>query len=301
MCLEGQRYDMRHRLLGQTGHRVALFSIGAQSMVEKDDSPEDHDDAIELLNEALDLGVNYIDTAPAYGPRISENRVGELSGRRNEFYLATKTDVRTNEGAWKQINQSLERLDTTPDCIQLHHLDTLAEVEKVFGKNGAMKALLRAKEEKLCKFVGITGHSDPTVLLEALRRHRFDTVLGAVNIADPYHYSFQTRLIPYCKQHGVGFIGMKVCGRGTAFVKNEVVMKDCLDYVWSVPGVGTAIVGVMNVEQLRHNVQLAKDHEMLDEAQMFALEQKAEPHVDRILHFRKHKDWLDVDQPQQVI
>jgi aryl-alcohol dehydrogenase-like predicted oxidoreductase len=293
------------RWLGNTKRKVGLLSLGGQPIFESEDE-EDHADAVEIIHEALDEGVNYIDTAPAYGPKQSERTVGVVvgDGRRDEFYLATKCDKRRYKSAWKQINESIERLGDTPDCIQVHHLDHMWEVDHIFDKQkGAMKALLRAQKEGLCKFLGITGHSDPTVLLEALKRHPFDTVLGAVNIADPYAYSFQSRLIPYCKQHGIGFIAMKVCAGGAIFKKDRIYsMQECLDYVWSIPGVSTAIVGVTNIDQLRRNVEIAEEHEALSDERMQELEQLVEPYAAKALFFRKHHDWDDrPDDPEFVL
>lgn len=292
---------MRGRWLGRTNHKAKLFSLGGESVI-KSDSPDDHDEAMAVLNEALDLGVNYIDTAPAYGNGTSEENIGQL-GRRSEYYLATKCDKRHASTAWRQINESIERLGSTPDCIQVHHLDEMWEVDRIFDpKKGAMKSLLRAQREGLCKYLGITGHSDPTVLLEALSRHPFDTVLGAVNVADPYAYSFQARLIPYCNKNNIGFIAMKVTSRGGIFQKNGIsTMEECLNYVWSIPGVHTAIVGVMNVEQLRRNVELAEQFVPLEEIQLQQLEQRVEPYSSDVLYFRKHHEWQDVDMPQFVL
>lgn len=292
---------MNKRKLGKTNYRVSLFSFGGQAQIEDQDQRED---AVELIQYGLEKGINYIDTAPAYNKGESEKTIGTVveNGQR-DFYLATKCDKRQNNTAWKQINQSIERLGTTPDCIQVHHLDHMWEVDRIFDKQkGAMKALLRAKEEGLCKYLGITGHSDPTVLLEALNRHPFDTVLGAVNIADPYAYSFQSTLIPYCKENDIGFIGMKVCSKGAIFKKGAIYsMKDCLDYVWSIPGVNTAIVGISNMDQLKRNLQIANRFRGISLNKMAELEQLVEPYANDALHFRKHHEWDNSENPQFVL
>lgn len=302
-CKVGSRKSMPKRTLGKTGYRISLFSLGGQSMIEAGES-EKSAKAVDVVHEALDLGVNYVDTAAIYGDGKSEHRIGEVikDGRRNDFYLATKTDQRDEEAAWKQINESIGRLGTTPDCMQIHHLDTMEEVDKIFSKNGAMNALLRARDGGLCKFLGITGHSDPTVLIEALNRHDFDTVLGALNPADPYCYSFQPRLLPFCEKKRIGFVAMKICSRGKIFEDNDLEMKDCLEYAWSVPGVSTAIVGISNIEQLRKNVTIAKSYEKLSLEKMYELEKRVEPRVEDILYFRKPQEWNDFvhDHPEKL-
>jgi hypothetical protein len=292
------KHKIPRRILGNTGYNATIIGLGGESTLKV---LHRHVEAIEIIHTALDLGINYIDTAPsytapAYGDGVSEQRIGEViaDGRRSEFYLATKCDQRSNEAAWRQINESIERLGDTPDCIQIHHLDEISEVDKVFAKDGAIVALKKAQEQKLCTFLGITGHSDPMVLLEALHRYKFDTVLGALNVADLYSYSFQTRLLPYCFEHDVGFIAMKVCARGRIFKKGGISsMRECLDYVWSVPGVCTAIVGTSTVEQLRHNRSLAVGHKKLSLTEMHKLEKLVEPNTKQALFFRKGFEWLD--------
>lgn len=295
---------MEYRRLGKTKHLAGLFSLGGESILKSEDE-EDQKEARRILHHALDLGINLIDTAPLYGEGRSEERIGEIvqDGRRDEFYLATKCDKRKYKQAWKQIHESIERLHTTPDCIQIHHLDEMNEVEQIFAEDGAMKALLQAKEEGLCKYIGVTGHSDPTILLEALHRYPFDTVLGSLNIADPYSYSFQARLIPYCQKHDIGFIAMKTCARGKIFRKSRIYeMKDCLSYVWSVPGVHTAIVGITNIEQLDKNKEIAEEFTRLAPEQMSKLETTIEPYADEALFFRRHHKWPDdVEMPPSFV
>lgn len=298
---EAKKTTIPTRKLGKTGRTVGIMSLGGESTIKLGTEKE----AQEIIERAFELGITYIDTAPAYGPKTSEERIGKVIASgidRKSFYLATKCDKRTYEPAWKQINQSIERLQTTPDCIQIHHLDEMSEVEQIFDKrNGAMKALWRAQDEGLCKYLGITGHSDPTVLLEALKRYKYNTVLGALNIADQYSYSFQSRLLPYCAENNIGFIAMKVCARGAIFRKDHVeTMKECLDYVWSVPGVSTAIVGISTVEQLEHNVKLAKKHKTLTTEQLLDLEKKVRPYSDKALYFRRGHDWTDARLPTDV-
>lgn len=294
--LSESKIRIPQRKLGKIGVSVGLISLGGESTIKFGDE----DEALEIINTALDNGINYIDTAALYGDGLSEERIGK-AGRRKEFYLATKTDKRSYNTAWKSINESIERLQSTPDCIQLHHIDKMIEVEQIFEKDGALKAVLRAKKEGLCKYIGITGHSDPTVLLECLKRHPFDTVLGAVNIADPYCYSFQAELIPYCLEHNIGFIAMKTCSRGKMFMNKDITMKDCLDYVWSIPGVTTAITGITVVEQLRHNIKLSKSFKKLSKDRMIELEQMMEPYMDDVLYFRKHHKWVSPHLPDVVI
>jgi len=169
---------MPTRNLGKTGFRVGIFSLGGQAAIEK---PDNEAVAVPLVEKALDLGVNYIDTSARYGgdPRWSEQYIGKvMKRRRNEAYLATKTHDRTRDGSLKLLETSLKLLQTDHvDLWQIHNLTSMEQVERIFAPDGAVKAMQEAREQKLVRHLGITGHADPDVLLEALRRFPFDTIL----------------------------------------------------------------------------------------------------------------------------
>ena len=151
--------SMPTRNLGKTGYKVGIFSLGGQGSLEK---ANNFDVAVPILERALDLGVNYIDTSSIYGgpERWSEQYVGKvMAHRRNEAFLATKTIQRTREGSLRMIEKSLQLLQTDHiDLWQLHDIGTMANVDAIFAKGGAMEALLEMKEQKVVRNLGITGH-----------------------------------------------------------------------------------------------------------------------------------------------
>lgn len=206
---------MPTRNLGKTGYKVGIFSLGGQASLEK---ANNFAVAVPIIERALDLGVNYIDTSSIYGgpERWSEQYVGKvMAHRRNEAFLATKTKERTRDGSMRMIEKSLELLHTDHvDLWQLHDIGTLTDVNAVFAKGGAMEALIEMHEQKVVRFLGLTGHYRPEALMEGIRRFPFDTVLMAVNAADPHHYSFGPDLIPLAVERQMGIIGMKIPGRG---------------------------------------------------------------------------------------
>lgn len=171
---------METRRLGSTGHESSVLVYGAAAL-----SDVDQDTADASIAEALDAGVNHLDVARDYGE--AELRLAPwMPEIRSRVFLATKTGVRDREGAWAGINDSLERLGTDHvDLLQLHAVGDLEELDTVTGEGGALEAALRAQAEGLTRFVGITGHSHsaPATHLEALRRHRFDTVLSPINLS----------------------------------------------------------------------------------------------------------------------
>lgn len=169
---------METRRLGRTGHQTSVLVYGAAAL-----GGVDQDTADLSIQQALDAGINHFDTAASYGE--AELRMGPWMPRiRDQVFLATKTELRSYEDAWRQINESLEKLQTDHvDLIQLHAVNNADELEKVFAADGSLRAVVRAQEEGLARWVGITGHTEqaPVVHAEALRRHDFDSVLTPLN------------------------------------------------------------------------------------------------------------------------
>jgi len=295
---------MPTRNLGRTGYRVALFSLGGQASLEQ---PDNEKEAVEIVERALDLGVNYIDTAAAYGgpERWSQRYIGQvMKRRRNETFLATKTNDRTRDGSLRLLEESLRLLQTDHlDLWQVHNLSRPDQVEQILGPGGAMEALVQAREQKIVRFLGVTGHADPDVLIEAIRRCTFDTILMAVNAADPHHLSFTARLLPLAVEREMGIIGMKVPARGRILntwtpgkadkegwaggsQPGTVTMKEALYYVLSLP-VSTVIIGCDDVPQLEQNIRLAREFNPLNENQMTALAARTGPIARQALFFRR--------------
>src|SRR4029077_5494871 len=143
----------------------------------------------------------------------------------------------------------------------------------------------QARAQGLVRFIGISGHSDPDVLLRALQGYRFDTLLLAMNPADVHRLSFQAALLPYADRSGVGVVAMKVFARGEVFPALSSA-EEALGYVWSLP-VDLAIVGVENVAQLERNAQLASDFRPLSPSQMMSLEARVASEEERINYYRR--------------
>jgi len=276
---------MPTRELGRTGFRVGLFSLGGQAAIEQ---PDNEAAAVAIVERALDLGVNYIDTSARYGgeARWSERYVGQvMKRRRREAFLATKTHDRTRDGSLRILEKSLHLLQTDQvDLWQLHAMSSMADVDAVFARGGAIEAFEKARAEKLVRFLGLTGHTDPDVLAAAIRRFPFDAVLMAVNAADPHHLPFQKTLLPLAVEKGMGIIGMKIPARGRLL--GALTMPEAMRYVLSLP-VSTVIVGVDSITQLEENVETARGFTPLGPQQLAALERKAEPVARQALWFRR--------------
>jgi uncharacterized protein len=299
---------MPTRNLGKTGYKVGIFSLGGQAALEK---PNNFDNAVPIIERALDMGVNYIDTSSIYGgpQRWSEQYVGKvMAKRRNQAFLATKTKERTRDGSMQMIEKSLQLLQTDHvDLWQLHDIGTMTDVNEVFAKGGAMEALLEMQQQGVVRYLGITGHYRPDALMECIHRHDFDCILMAMSAADPHHYSFNEALLPLAVEKQMGIIGMKIPGRGRilsswtpqplevqkhmwegmvlAPTPGTLTMREAMYYTLSRP-VSTVIIGCDNIAQLEQNVQLARDFTPLSANQEKELVAKAEPVAKPSLFFR---------------
>jgi len=265
------------RPLGQTGHQVRIFSLGGQATLEKSGTK---DESVAIINRAIDLGVNYIDTAAAYGRGISETYIGEvMKTRRKEVFLASKTNDRTYDGSMRLLERSLKNLQTDHlDTWQLHNVRTQDDLDRIFAKDGAIKALESAREQKIVRFVGITGHRDPFILKKGIEQYPFDSILMALNAADKHNASFIDNLLPTAVEKKIAIIGMKIPARGRIFRDGGITtMEQAMRYVLTLP-VNTIIVGISTVKELEENVQIAANFKPYTEEEMKAIEELTKPY-----------------------
>jgi aryl-alcohol dehydrogenase-like predicted oxidoreductase len=299
---------MPTRNLGKTGFKVGIFSLGGQAALEKSNN---FDVAVPIIERSLDLGVNYLDTSSIYGgpERWSEQYYGRvMKTRRHEAFLATKTKERTREGSLRMIEKSLKLLNTDHvDLWQLHDIGLPEDVDAIFAKGGAMEALLEMQDQKVVRFLGVTGHYRPEALMDAINRHPFDTILMALNAADSHIHSFTEQLLPLAVEKQMGIIGMKVPARGRllsswtpppleqqqhswegsaiATRPGVINMREAMQFTLTHP-VSTVIIGCDNVAQLEENVRIARDFTPLSNAQMASINELAAPVAKQSLFFR---------------
>src|SRR5262245_16194783 len=215
------------RRLGKTGEMVSCIGFGSGTRF---CSIQDEDAAQALLERAFDLGITYFDTAGSYTrrpiERVSEKRLGEFSKkRRKKIFLATKIDPRDRDGALRSAETSLKFLQTDYlDLIQIHSLSNVDDLERMSDPNGVIAAIQQLKEQKVVRFIGITGHNDGAAMTEALQRHDFDTVLMSLNAAQSANPvaqrkmepipAFERSALPVALQKDIGILSMKVMGQG---------------------------------------------------------------------------------------
>ena len=262
------------RLLGKTGVEVSALALGGVTGMQLPPSP-DHDPAA-LAETALDLGITYFDSAPSYNNGQSETNYGQvLARRRQEVFLATKTGDRTHDGTLRSIEQSLKRLRTDRvDLIQIHGISANEDVDAWDKPGGVLTALRKLREQKVTRFIGLTGHDSAGKLREAIERYELDTLLTTLNPASR-RQPFRDDLLPVANRKRMGVIAMKVMGGGNGCLATGNPLKKVLRpyhdetahqanpawlirYTLSLP-ISVAVIGVASLEQLKANVRIVRE------------------------------------------
>jgi predicted aldo/keto reductase-like oxidoreductase len=198
-----------------------------------------------------------------------------MTGFRKQIFLTTKSNKRTRQEAEAELHASLKALQTDYlDLWQVHEVARLEEVERIFAPGGAIEAFEAAKKAGKCRFIGFTGHTDPEVHLELLKRYdKWDTILMPLHIADPLYLSFEKQVLPIAVARGMGIQGMK--NFANAKLLQQFSVAECLSYVLSLPIHCTAI-GCTTIGQLEDDVRAAQNFKPLSAEQRAALNQRAE-------------------------
>jgi hypothetical protein len=299
----GSEGKMPTRPLGKTGYMVGIYSLGGQAALE---TPGKEELSVQIINKAIDLGINYIDTAAWYGRPTatitqeeahghSERNIGQvMKTRRNEVFLATKTHERSYDGSMRLLEKSLKNLQTDHiDLWQIHNvkgpeIDTL---DKFFAADGVVKAMEKMREEKVVRFLGFTGHENPAVLKALAERYQFDNVLVALNAADKHYDPFIENFLPTPVAKNMGIVGMKIPARDRIFAHGGIItIREAMEYVMSLP-ISTIIIGLDDVEQLEENIKIARDFKPLTADQMLAIEDKTKPYYKEIMFFKNLSEW----------
>lgn len=262
-------------MLGSTGVRLPIFGLGGAGQTPLSQRGAEQE-AVALIQRALELGIRYFDTAASYGP--SEDYLGKvLPAHREKLFLASKTDQRDRDGAWRELERSLKRLNTDYlDLWQLHHVAFEDDLNTIFSSDGAIQALEEAKQQKLVRFGGITGHHEPAIIAEGLRRYPFHATLVPLNAADKHHpRPFAPVVLPLARQKNVGVIAMKVPAYGRLLKPGVLAgMHQAMGYTLSLSGVHCCIIAAESIAQLEHNVSVAQAFQPLTQQAMAEIEQR---------------------------
>jgi aryl-alcohol dehydrogenase-like predicted oxidoreductase len=273
------------RRLGRTGHEVTQFALGGEGVLRTHGRVAE---AVAVIQRALDQGVNYCDTAPAYAGSLDYYGAA-LGDRRGEVFLASKTHDRTRDGSLRLLDESLKRLRTDHlDLWQLHDLRTVQDLRAIFGRGGALEALVQARAEGRVRFLGITGHQDPAMLLEAMKQFDFDTVLVALNGADVHRLSFAHTVLREAASRDMGVIGMKVYAAGMLVRAGNkgLTPEEAMGYVLSLTGVSTVVIGCSSPAEVDQNASIARGFEPFPADRLQEIEARTRPYSG---HFTSYK------------
>jgi uncharacterized protein len=287
---ESQKKGIPKRILGKTGVEVSCLIIGGVSGMMA--VPTKEFDPSELADAALNAGINYFDTAASYGGGQSEINYGKVvAKRRNEIFLSTKTTNRTYIGAMKEIETSLKRLQTDHLDLWNVHMVVPGEDITLWGKpDGCLKAFYKMRDEKVIRFIGVTGHSDADVMNRAINMYQFDTILTTYN-PGRRRRPFRELVLPNALKKNMGTICMKVMGGGggalalgnpaVTVVGKEFARKNwywdetpyqpdastLIRYALGLP-ISCAVVGMKSLKELEINVAAAKMKPLTKEEQI---------------------------------
>jgi predicted aldo/keto reductase-like oxidoreductase len=265
---------MKYRVLGQTGERVSMVGIGGFHL----SKPDDPELAIRIVRTALDNGINFLDNSWDYGEGESERRMGKAlrGGYREKAFLMTKIDGRSATGAARQLDESLQRLQTDHvDLLQFHEVIRMEEPERIFAPDGALEAVLRARQQGKLRYIGFTGHKSPEIhkhMLEVADRHnfRFDTLQMPLNVMDAHYHSFEQAVLPLALQKQMGILGMKPMGDPFILQSNTLTAPECLRYAMSLP-VSVTITGVDSMAILQQALDVVENFQPLTPQERAAL------------------------------
>jgi aryl-alcohol dehydrogenase-like predicted oxidoreductase len=273
-------------MLGKTGASVEAVSLGGEGILRTRGRSRE---AVPMILEALRLGVRYCDTAPAYDQ--SQDYYGEAfraagAGARDRVLLASKTHERTKERALRLLDDSLRRLGTDRlDVWQMHDLRSRRELDEIFGRGGAIEAADAARRDGRVRFIGLTGHHDPAILVDAMGRFDFDTVLCAINPADPARLPFLTTVVAEARRRGIGVIAMKVLGAGAILAEKAATAEELVRYASSFAD--TSVIGCSSPAEVRENLALGRAVTPMSEPEQRALERRLAPRAHRYDYFKR--------------
>jgi predicted aldo/keto reductase-like oxidoreductase len=271
------------RPLGKTGVEVTILGLGGEGILRTFGHEEE---AISVIQRAIDLGVTYFESARAYAG--SESYYGmALKDRRREIFLASKSHERTADGALKYLETTLNTMKTGYlDLWMVHDVRTHKDLDLIFGSKGAIKAFEAAKRNKLVRFIGISGHRNPTILSRALDLFPFDTVLIPVNPAEPHYWSFLSDVLPKAQGKGMGILGMKTLSRGVVIkIFGAESVENFLRFAMTQP-ISAAVVGCETIEQLEMNVRIARSFQPMPRKDQEILLSKVKSYARELMYYK---------------
>jgi aryl-alcohol dehydrogenase-like predicted oxidoreductase len=277
--LSGAEPPLPMRPLGKTGERVSILAFGGGMRFYQTRNDED---AVRFIVQAAEAGITYFDTAESYSRGRSEQLYGKgfrARGGKQGLFVATKISNRDGAAVPGIVEQSLKNLQVDQvDLISIHSLENEDDLARIEAKGGVLEALLKIRDQKLTRFIGISSHDSPPAMKLALERHEFDCCQMALNAAmadmigttrpvTAGERSFESLALPVARRKNMGVIAMKVFARDALAGQPEATARNLIYYALSLP-ITTAVIGHPTVEHLEQNVRLAKAFQPLPKTEM---------------------------------
>jgi uncharacterized protein len=290
------------RVLGKTGEVVTILAIGGAHANKTNGEAKDNSAAIALINRAYELGITYFDTAHDYygDDHRNERALGAaLSSKdRSTFFLNTKIYSRDYDSASRDIDLALKLLKVDAvDCLMLHGVDYKSTTKQIFGPDGSMRALIKARDDGRAKLLGLSGHANPQSLNMAMNAFDFDVALMAINPADYRRLPFENSCYRKAIEQNMGIVNMKTLGGLGEMIKSEkhksgvFTLQEMLNYSWSLKGHAT-LLGMESIEQLETAVAAAKRYKPITPEQKLEMEERSKSlNHGNCLNFRVQLDW----------
>jgi len=265
--------DMVYRQLGSTGERVSAIGLGGAHI-----GFGGEEDSIRLMRSASDRGITFFDNSWDYGDGRSELRMGKAlqDGYRQRVFLMTKTDSHSAAGWNAQLETSLKRLQTDMiDLVQFHEVIRMNDPEAIFAPGGAFEAAIAARKAGKIRYIGFTGHKDPSIhlhMIETAEKHgfHFDTAQMPINVMDAHFRSFQHQVVPVCNRKGIGVLAMKTFAFGALIQAKVADPIEMLHYSMTLP-VSVVITGMDTMPRLEQALTAAKTFKPMSEQQIATL------------------------------
>jgi len=263
------------RLLGRTGYQTSILALGMAPIGMGGHTPAE---AECLVDEAIDLGINYIDVAPNYAN--AEEKLGPvLQRRRPEVFLVTKVEAQQKPQILDQIRNSLRLLKSDHvDAVHLHNLGDFKLEEVLQDPNGGLAALQEAKRLGYLRFIGVSGHLRPWKFAGAIATGQIDLVMTAINFVDRHTYNFEETILPLARQHGTAVVAMKVLGGARGMIYNQPTpalladhYESAIRYALGLAGVSAVVLGLRDSKEIGLAVQTARRYRPLTRAEMASL------------------------------
>jgi predicted aldo/keto reductase-like oxidoreductase len=255
--------------LGKSGLKVSRFVLGGYHMRVNGEV-----EGVKLIHRAMDLGVTFLDSAHTYHKGESDVTYGKAleGGLRQKVILMGKAEERSKAAAMRQLEETLTRMKTDYlDLWQCHQVSEQAEVDQIFGPNGALEAFVQAKKQGKVRHIGFTGHRDPAIHQKVLDGFDgWETVQHPVNLIDPHYLSFIKTVLPNIRKKGLGLLGMKSNAIGQIGKNGVAKIEECLRFALS-HDIDVVVSGVETIAQLEQNVGIVKSFQKMTPAEISSL------------------------------